>query len=349
MSSQAQAARNLIGVGRAADAVTVLHQALASSPQDADLHCLLAHANIAMHRPKEALHAATQGVLLAPEEEWAHRLQSIALRQLGRNDESVDAANEAVRLQPESGYARKNLSEAYLAASKIDDAYLQALETVRLMPDSADSFDVLGRALIRKRMYMEAEANFRRALELDATDAVAHNNLGVALQRQGRSVEAVNAFNAAARIDPSFETARQNLFSGTKFLFGGGSVVFLGYLVIRLAVAANLAHSSTAFGVVVGVVALVGVGLWVRRYRPFARKHLPATAVAYYKAESRRRRRETLPYDLLRVASIPLAIVLLMVSLVLQSAGLLLLTLPVAIGWYWGTPRLWRRLVQRAE
>jgi Flp pilus assembly protein TadD len=349
MSAQAEAARNLIRAGRPEDAVRILGQALAAAPDDYELQCVLAQAYLSMRQPADALRAAEQAVRRAPEEEWAHRLRSIALRRLRRAGESVDAAAQSVRLAPQHGYARHTLAEAHLAAKQLDQAYLQALEAVRLSPEDADMYDLLGRCLLAKREHKAAEANFRRALQLDPNDAAAHNNLGVVMLRTGRRVEAVNEFNEAARIDPSFETARQNLYSGTKFLIGGGSVAFLVYLVIRLALAANLTHGSTAFGVVVGAVVLAGVGLWVWRYRPFTRKRLPATAVAYYKAESRRRRRETLPYDLLRVASIPLAIALLMVSLALRSAGLLLLTLPVAIGWYWGTPRLWRRLVQRPE
>ncbi|TME72181.1 MAG: tetratricopeptide repeat protein [Chloroflexi bacterium] len=347
MSSQAQAARSLISVGRPGDALRVLLQALASSPEDADLHCLLANAYIALNRPKEALDAATQAVLLAPQEEWAHRLRSIALRQLGRKKESVGAAREAVRLAPEDGYARKTLSEAYLVTGKVDDAYLQALETVRLMPASADSFDVLGRALLHKRKFKEAEANFRRALELDATDAVAHNNLGVALQRQGRRVEAVNAFNAAARIDPSFDTARKNLYSGTRVLLGGGSLVFIVLLGIRLSVVINVSQRSPILGVFAGGLVVLAIALYIRRYKPFTRKQLPPTAVAYYKAETQRLRRADRPLLLLRLASFLILAAMVALAVVLDAPYLVLIAVAITAAWYWLSPRVWRRFVQR--
>jgi Flp pilus assembly protein TadD len=346
MSSAAQSARSLIGVGRPADAVKVLLQALPSSPEEHDLHCLLAHAYIALHQPHEALKAATQAVLLAPEEEWAHRLRSIALRQVGRKKESVDAAKEAVRLEPMYGFARKNLAEAYLAVNKVDDAYLQALETVRLMPDSADSFDVLGRALIHKKMYKEAEANFRHALELDATDAVAHNNLGVALQRQGRRVEAVNSFNAAAKLDPSFDTARQNLYSGTRVLLGGGSLVFIVILLIRSIAFVNASQRSPVLAVFVGGVLVLGIVLYIRRYRPFTRKELPATAVAYYKAETQRQRRAYRPILLLRLASFVVLGGMVALALILDAPLLILVAVPVTAAWYWLSPRAWRRFFE---
>ena len=347
MSAQAEAARSLVRVGRHGEAVKLLLQALASSPDDDELHCLLAQAHIGARQPAEALRAADNAARLAPDDEWPHRLRSIALRRLGKGRDAVAAAAQAVRLSPELAYARHALAEAHLAAKQVDEAYAQAYEARRLSPEDADMYDLLGRCLLARKMPKEAEASFRQALQLDPTDAAAHNNLGVALQRQGRSVEAVHAYNDAARIDPSFETARQNLYSATRVLIGGGSAVFLGYLLFRVLVGVSVTHGSSWFALVALAVVAIGIAVWIRRYRPFTRKNIPPTAIAYYKAERKRLRRINRPYLLLRLATIPLAAGMLVVAAMLNSTVLLLLVLPLAIAWYWGTPRLWRRYVQR--
>jgi tetratricopeptide (TPR) repeat protein len=335
MSAQAEAARSLIRVGRHGDAISLLQQALASMPDDEELHCLLAQAYLGAEEPDDALRAADDAVELAPDEEWPHRLRSVALGHLGRHDEAVEAATEAVRLAPEQVMGRTSLAEALLEANRVDKAYVQAYEARRLSPDDSDVYDLLGRCMIGRGMYREAEASFRYALQLDPNDAAAHNNLGVVLQRQGRREEAVNAFNDAARIDPSFETARENLYAGTRFLIGGGWAAFLAWLMVRLAVVG---------GVIIAIPIAV---VWIWTHRPFAQKKLPPTAIAYYKAERKRLLRIVRPYVLLRLTTIPIVVGMLVVGGTADSFPLVLLSIPVGIAWYWVTPRLWRRYVRR--
>lgn len=355
MSGPAQAAKAFIVAGRPLDAINVLLRGMSTSPDDPELNGLLAQAYLASSRPKEALDAANRAARSAPEDEWPQRLRSIALRRIGKTGESVAAALEAVRLDPALAISRRNLADAYLAARNPGDAYVQAMEAVRLAPEVADSFDALGRALLAQKRYADAEANFRRALELDPNDAVAHNNLGVALQRQGRRVEAVSAFNESARIDPSYETARRNLYSGTRALVGGGSAVFLGFLVFRLFVLINAGRNAPWLVPIAAALLVLGVVVYLRRFRPWQRPQLPPTAVAYYQAEVKRQRRADRPLVLLRLASflvlgaiVGLAIALAYVDPSGEATGItLLLAVPVTIAWYWLSPRLWRRYVQQ--
>ena len=348
MSAQAEQARNLIRVGRQQDAVVMLLRSLASTPDDYELHCLLAQAYLGMRQTPAALRAAEDAARAAPDDEWPHRLRSIALRRLGQTRQAVEAAMQAVRLAPEEPYGRHSLAEAHLDAKQHDQAYTQALEAVRLAPYSADMHDVLGRCMIRKHMYREAEASFRRALQLDPNDAAAHNNLGVVLDGTGRKVEAVTEFNEAARLDPSFETARRNLYSGTRFLVGGGSAVFLIYLVIRLAVVANASRQSLGFALVGLPILAVIIVIWVRRYRPFLRKPaLPATALAYYKAENRRLRIANRPILLLRLASLPVLVGSMVLAAALNQFAIFVVGLGLAAGLFFLSPWAWRRLVQR--
>ena len=351
MSAQAEAARHLIRAGRQQDAVSLLGQALAVTPDDHELHCLLAQAYLGLRRPADALREAQNASRLAPEDEWPHRLRSIALRRLGRNRDAVAAATESVRLAPEEPYARHSLAEAHLSAKHADEAYVQALEAVRLSPQSVDMHDLLGRCMIRKHMYREAEATFRHALQIDPNDAAAHNNLGVVLNGTGRRVEAVKEFNEAARLDPSFETARQNLYSGTRWLVGGGSLVFLIYLVIRASVLLNVSRSSGGLALVGLAILAVFTGLWIWRYRPFMRKaQLPATAVAYYQAENRRLRIANRPVLILRLVGIPVVVVGgFAFAVAIDQPWIVLVSLGLAVALYFLSPWAWRRLAQGEE
>lgn len=347
MSAQAEAARNLIRARRPQDAIQVVLQALASAPDNYELHCVLAQAYLSAGHNNEALRAADQAVRLAPDDEWPHRLRSIALRRMGIKRGAVDAAMQCVRLAPQLAYARHTLAEAQLASKNLDEAYLAAIEGVRLSPEDADMYDLLGRCLLAKREPKAAEVNFRRALQLDPNDAAAHNNLGVALLRRGQRVEAVTEFNEAARIDPSFETARKNLYSGTRYLLGGGSVVFLLYLLIRASVVFNASHRSPWLFAVALAAFLLLVGVWIWRYRPFTRRKLPATAVAYYKAERKRLSVANRPVLLLRLASVPVLVGASALAVILNQPAVLLVGILLAFALLWLSPWAWRRLVRR--
>ena len=342
MSAAANVARDLIAARRPADAIKTVLDALSTAPDDAELHCVLAQANLVLKQPGEALKAATRAVQLAPDDEWGHRLRSISLRLLKRPAEAVAAAAESVRLEPDLAFAQQTLGEAYLAAGNTTDAYAAAYEARRLDPDSADTYDLLGRCMLNQGRPAEAEAAFRHALQLEPDFAMAHNNLGVALRRQGRGVEAVHAFNAAAKLDPSSEVARKNVYSGTRALIGGGFAVVALITLIRAAGFMTLSHSASLFTVLAGILLAVSV-IWLVRNRPARITQLPQTAVAYYRAENRKLR----PVQLIRIGSLALGIGLLIVGLALQSSAVLLLAIAATIIGYGFSARIWHAISTR--
>ncbi len=344
MSGEARIARDFLTARRPADAIKTLLQALSISPEDPELHCLLAQAHLMLRRPDEAVKAATRAVGLAPDDEWGHRVRSIALRQLRRNRESVAAAVESVRLAPALAVAHQNLGEAHLTSGNTAQAYAAAYEARRLDPGSADSYDLLGRCLLEQRKFADAEASFSYALQLEPDFAMAHNNLGVSLQRQGRRVDAVQAFNAAAKLDPMSDTARKNVYSGTRALMGGGFIVVLVIAVIRVGSLISVSRHLGVFSGVAGV-ALLGLGIWwLIRNRPARASQLPRAAISYYRAERRRLR----PVQLLRIGSVIFAIAMMFLGIALQSALTLLLAVPLAILLYAFSPRIWQLLGERS-
>ena len=357
MSAPALRARDLLTANRADEAIKVLLEGLSSAPDDPDLHCMLAQAQIVLRRPQEGLKAATDAVRLAPDMEWAHRLRSIALRQLRRKRESIEAAMQAVRLAPELATSHESLAEAHLDAGHSNEAYAHAFEARRLEPESSGVHDLLGRCLLAQKRYAQAEAAFRHALQLDANNSVAHNNLGVALHRQGRRVEAVGAYTTAAKIDPNSETARKNVYSGTGRLLGGGFVVIAVISIIRLSALVNASRHPSVFTVVIGALFVGSIAFYLlRRGLPVRAKRLPAAAVAYYRAENRRLRLEQRPIQYLRVGSIVFAVGMTALGLavlqsggVLVAGGILLLTIVVTALWYTLSPKIWRRITSRRD
>src|SRR5262249_61482634 len=99
MALCAQAER-LMDVGRSAEAVGLLQQAIRADPQDGRSRCLLALAFLRLHKLRLALKSAEEAVRMDPAQEWPHRLRSIILRQMGKHRRALEAAREAARLAP---------------------------------------------------------------------------------------------------------------------------------------------------------------------------------------------------------------------------------------------------------
>jgi tetratricopeptide (TPR) repeat protein len=292
VTAQAEAARSLINARRYEDAVRVALEGLSTSPDDYELHCLVAQACLGMRQPKNALAAADRAVGLAPDNEWPHRLRSIALRTMERAAEACDSAREAVRLAPTAAAPRRNLCDAYLASNQVDRAFAEAIEAVRLEPESARSHEAMGRCLLGRMQFKDAEASFRRALEIESTLAQAHHNLGRALQSQGLAIEGLHAFDAAARIDPGWESPRRNLYWGTRIFFTCGTMALVAlFVLVGLAlVFINLIVSPPA-SIFLSALAVLAYGWSAYRYLSVGDRRFPRTAIAYYTAEKRRRRR----------------------------------------------------------
>lgn len=266
----ASQARALLAAGRAQDGARILGQALAADPADAELHCLLAQAGLALDRPGDALRAAEAALALGFEAEWPHRLRSIALGRMRRRGEAVGAAREAVRLAPNEPLPLRALGGALLDALKVDEAAGVAAHLAEVAPDAPGSHDLLGRVALRRHRGAEAEAHLRRALTLTPDDPFLHNNLGVALsQQRGRKKDAIDAFNQAARLDPGNTLARGNL----KRAIGGYAGVGAGaVLVLKMLGIAQLTRLAAGGGQAVlptaAAVGVFGAGyLWYRHRR----------------------------------------------------------------------------------
>jgi hypothetical protein len=132
---------------------------------------------------------------------------------------------------------------------------------------------------------------------------------------------------------------------------GGGVAVIAVISAIRLAALLNSSRHPSIFTAVIAALLIGGIVLYLRRHRRVSVNQLPATAVAYYKAETSRLKAERRPVQWLRLGSILVVIGILVLSFILNamnevpaSALLFFLALPAAAVWYVMSPRIWRRI-----
>jgi Flp pilus assembly protein TadD len=331
-----------------------LRRSLASSPEDARLHCLMAQATLACGRPADALKAAETAAALTADEEWPQRLRAIALGGLKRPSEAVRAAVDAVRLGPDTPQAHLVLAESQLADRQVDAARRTTARLVELAPDWAATHDLLGRIALARHQGADAEEHFRRALALDPQDAAIHNNLGAALGAQGRSKESIDAYHAAARLDPRFDLARRNLARSTAVYVGAAGLGIVGLVaaqvlrVILQPLVEGLTGNAQSLFIVAALVFLAAgltFGfLWHRRNRRRLDALDPAVRQFHLaeKAAERRRNLRFLPF----YAAGTLLTLGIMFALLLSVEFWWLLGVVLVFAWVIGAKPAWSRWVE---
>ena len=200
----------LIDIGRCADALPLLHQAIAQDPDDLNARCLLGLALMREGRWQEAETAARDAIAVAPAHGRAHSLRAYALKALNRRDEALQEAQRGVELDPPPRTAIKPSSRWRWTGAPTWRRRPRR-HSYGWLPSSAEAHFRAGTVSMFREEYPEAEAFMRRALSLDPTYRGAHNNLGVTLIRQGRRAEAFAAYQRAAALDPSDQTAAKNI------------------------------------------------------------------------------------------------------------------------------------------
>ncbi len=288
----------LIDARRYQHALDLAVQAVASSPDDANLHCIMARALLGLGRNFEAVEATGRAVSLAPLWAYAHRLGAIAFIALAKEKhrhaksflaQAVPEAREAVRIGPVDPMNHLVLAEALAAGSQLAEADAAARRALELAPQLADTWVMASFVAVKARNWRAAEVACRHALAIDPNNSAAKNNLGLALRGSGRWTLGAVAFEQAAVADPRSAAARDNIeLIGFQYLSVLASVLLLPLLVVwplfiaaRLGASRWLSHRPTRLR---GIA--FRIGLRVARSRRYRRKYERANASAVRQADA---------------------------------------------------------------
>ena len=217
MSSSAslKAAFAFAGNSDWARAVPAAREALASDPDNANAHALLALALVHLEQPREAVEAGRRAVALEPESSFAHYALGRALFEHDDAPGAERAARESLRLEPDAaGY--QLLAQTFLQRSQWQNALDAATRGLEIEPEHKGCASLRARALLHMGRSEEADAAVRDSLAHDPENADAHANRGWLLLRQSKPEEALESFRAALRIDPTFAWAREGIIEALK-------------------------------------------------------------------------------------------------------------------------------------
>lgn len=127
-------ARELLRLGRAGDAESLLRGKLNANPDSERLHFQLGIALFARQQYAAAAGEFRRACELKPDSVDAHYNLGHALRKADQNDQAQEAFTSAIRLSPGHAFARANLAELLLEAGQPDKAREHLRVAARLAP-----------------------------------------------------------------------------------------------------------------------------------------------------------------------------------------------------------------------
>lgn len=196
-------------------AVPAARQAVASDPQNAHAHALLALGLAQLEQPREAVEAGRRAVALAPDLAFAHFVLGRALLENDDVTAAERAARESLRLDPDAdGYSL--LAQTLVRRRHWQDALDAANHGLELDPNHTTSANLRALALGQLGRADEAEAAVDETLAIDPDNAHSHATRGWQMLRQSNPEQALESFREALRLDPTADWARAGILEALK-------------------------------------------------------------------------------------------------------------------------------------
>jgi tetratricopeptide (TPR) repeat protein len=237
------AIRQLLALGRGADAVDDAASLAEEHPDNVDVLVLLAEARLAAGDPANALEYLDRARGRAPQRADILKLEGDIAADMGDLDAAQQAYEGALDLEPRLAQVRVDLGRLHEARNDLkaaEQSYRAALETLPTLseaalalarvyrqgdmpqmavnlliealksdPSDVDSLLALGQSLLEDGRVEHAVEAFERVLAFDDSNVGAHFYRGVAAAKQRRYTEALREWELVVGIEPDGPFARE--------------------------------------------------------------------------------------------------------------------------------------------
>jgi tetratricopeptide (TPR) repeat protein len=187
--------------GRVREALADLDQAIALSPEDAQLHYALGTLQLRLANYRDAVAALSRVVELRPDLAFAWYQLGFANAHFGQFEASRRCYEQALSLNPEDVDSMVGLAELALRQGDWQEAHVQADRALALQPDCIGALAAHAKAWLEEGELAQAGGATERLLQLDSgpslQSAVAKGLLGDLRHAQRRFDEAFAAYTAA--------------------------------------------------------------------------------------------------------------------------------------------------------
>lgn len=203
-------AQLLTELGRTAEAIALLHRALATDPDHTGLLEALTEAHLQAD-PRQALKTAERLIALGPGGYRGNYLAAFACLELGRGKQAIAHAREAVATAPNIASCHALLAEAYTRKKRSKQAKDAAERALELDPTEITGLIARGNVELGLGHWKEAERWYRHTLEIDPNNQPAQLNLATAQEAAGKAAPALLTMDGVLRFDPADDVARHHL------------------------------------------------------------------------------------------------------------------------------------------
>lgn len=213
-------ARQLLRMGRHAEAAEALKRCIGADPDTADHYALLAICLAHLDRHQEAARAAEDAIARAPDDPFCFQAKAYAKLGDRRFREAETAAREALALDPEDADSYGVIAGCRSARDDAAGGLEAAERGLAIDPEHDRCLDLRAHCLTRLGRHEEAALAIQGALQRAPDDTDAHANQGWAGLHAGRHAEAVTHFEEDLRLDPENGYARHGLVEALKARHG---------------------------------------------------------------------------------------------------------------------------------
>lgn len=204
-------ARVLIQDNRADAAEDILKQALALTPEAAEVWALLGGTRNLCGQSAQAVEALERAIELDPGVAAYHFDLGVVFSQLGDWEQAEAAYRRALQIYPGFSEALNNLGNLMRRRNAASEAVVCFQRALRYRPDYADARYNLGLVLQSLDLLEDAEVCYRQVLERAPDHHAASNNYANVLLGLGRIDEALPRYEHAVRLAPSNREYRVNV------------------------------------------------------------------------------------------------------------------------------------------
>ena len=198
-----ETAQDLAGRGRLDQAMAMLNQLAAQSPEPAGVERLRGIIFYQREEFSPAIEAFTKAAAQDPNDRESIELHGVSLFRTGHPAEAIPLLEEA-----HTSVERANIDPEYVLGlcyadvARYDDARHAFATQYGFAPDSPEAYLLAGRLFLRRELRDPASAQAKKALELNPSLPLAHELLGEAALAGGDLPAAIRELEAERKINP---------------------------------------------------------------------------------------------------------------------------------------------------
>jgi tetratricopeptide (TPR) repeat protein len=220
MNSPAQAfvqkARLLLQQSRYADAEREIGRALSQEPNNHDALALLAQLKIDQGKPAEALPLLVQALAISPEADYYIYLRAFAHYKMDLNMAALADLDQALALNPYHPGYFSLYAFVLIDQRRFADALAKANEGLALDADDVSCLNARSRALNRLGQTAEAQSTLQDSLAANPENDWTHTSIGWNYLETGDHKKAAQHFREALRLNPRSGTAAAGMKEALK-------------------------------------------------------------------------------------------------------------------------------------